>query len=139
MKRINPPLFVALTLALLSGCAARQENPPPPAPAVAESGEHPALGAQFTNEYSKDVATSIMRKWKHPSGMDKNSRALVQIEVTHDNAVVEAEIAESDGDAAFNDSVLQAAYRDSPLPRPEGSQFNPIVNVCISQNPHRCQ
>lgn len=138
MKPTTPLLLAVLTLASLSGCASRQEESTSPAAAGAEA--RPSLAAKYASSRSQDVSASILRKWKRPPASDKNARALVDIEMTSDGDVVVAEVTESDGDAAFNESVVQAVYRTSPLPTSDDPrEFTPNVSVCISQNPRNCR
>ena len=138
VKRITPFLFVAWTLALSSGCAGTPPSPPPPV--ADESQARPALDAKYTSTRSLYVANAIMPRWKRPPGTDINARALVRMEITENGAVAVAEITESDGDSAFNDSVMQAVYRVRKLSVDDDTdRFDPVVNVCISQNPGSCR
>ncbi|MDB5978762.1 MAG: cell envelope protein TolA [Nevskia sp.] len=86
------------------------------------------------------MAEAITHKWKRTPDTDKNARALVKVEINTDGDVIAAEITESDGDAAFNESVIQAIYRTSPLPLPEDSRFfDSNLDICMSQNRRSCR
>ena len=72
--------------------------------------------ATFT-EYQRKIVNAIRGNWVW-SGENRNQRALVQFGITANGEVTGSRIVESSGDALYDESVLLAISKSSPLPAP---------------------
>ena len=76
----------------------------------------PSRDATFT-EYQRKVVNAIRRNWVW-SGENRNQRALVQFSITDKGEVTGIRITEPSGDKLYDESVLLALSKSSPLPAP---------------------
>ncbi len=82
----------------------------------ASTGSAVAKGATFI-EYQRNIVRAIRENWVW-SGEKSNQKALVQFGITDKGEVTGLRIVESSGDALYDESVLLALSKSSPLPAP---------------------
>ena len=71
-----------------------------------------------SSDYAAIVRKEIHRYYETPPNMDKNLVAIVLIKMTREGYVQTCRIKESSGNAMFDDSVLKAVNKASPLTPP---------------------
>ncbi len=110
-------------------------------PAPDPSGEADAQELQqVQQEWAVQLTTAITQAWTVPPGTEPGFKALVSLTLSPAGEVQSALIADGSGVAAFDDSLLKAAYKASPLPlpgRPEA--FAPSITICFSPDAKNCQ
>ena len=103
----------------------------------AESAE---LTAQMQNEWAAQLTAALQQAWARPPGTDQTLKAQLQMVLAQNGTVQSAKVVGTSGNVAFDDSVVRAAYRASPMPLPrDPSAFVPNINICFSPNPRNCQ
>ncbi len=102
--------------------------------------ESAQLTAQIQNEWALQLVAALTNAWARPPGTDQNLKAYLLMTLSPSGAVQSASIDTSSGIQAFDDSVVRAAYRASPMPLPrDPSAFVANVRICFSPNPRNCQ
>lgn len=133
-----------LAFIMLSACAATQ---PQVAPATNQEGlqreldHEAAANTQLAlSEWGTQLTSAILRYWAWPPGTNPAWRARAKFQLSPTGTVQSAEIVESSGNQVFDDSVIRAIYKASPLPLPRDPRvFDPRITVCFSPNPRNCQ
>lgn len=133
-----------LALLLLAACAA---EPPQAAPASDPPDlqhrldqEAKVNSERAVNEWLTQLVAAIAQSWAWPPGTDPTWRAWAKFRIDPTGAVQSAEIVRGSGNAVFDDSVIRAIYRASPLPLPrDPSVFDPRITACFSPNPRSCE
>jgi colicin import membrane protein len=102
----------------------------------AESG---VLTAQVQDEWKVQLEAAIKRAWGWPAGSE-NRKAYVRITLANSGQVLSVRITNSSGAKLFDDSLLTAVNKASPLPLPKDmSAFDPNIEACFSPNDQNCQ
>lgn len=102
--------------------------------------ESAQLTAQIQNEWALQLTAALTNAWARPPGTDQNLKAYLLMTLSATGAVQSATIDSGSGVPGFDDSVVRAAYRASPMPLPrDPSAFVPNVRICFSPNPRNCQ
>lgn len=80
-----------------------------------------AESALYEAQYKAAVHTAVQRHWIRPQGTPANVQCRVRIKKFPDGEVITAEVVDSCGSSALDESIIDAVYRASPLPRPKNS------------------
>ena len=75
-------------------------------------------------KYEGLIKTAVERHWKVPSAANKELKCVIQVSIIPSGDVINVETIKSSGNAAFDKSVENAAYRASPLPVPAAETGN---------------
>jgi colicin import membrane protein len=103
--------------------------------------ESAQLTAAVTDQWRLALIAALTQAWARPPGTDSNLKAYVIITLAQGSGqVLNASIDNGSGMSGFDDSVVSAAYKASPMPLPaDPSAFHSKVEVCFSPNPRNCQ
>lgn len=102
--------------------------------------ESAQLTAAVTDQWRLALIAALTQAWARPPGTDSNLKAFVIISLAQNGEVLSATIDNSSGMPGFDDSVVSAAYKASPMPLPaDPTAFHSKVEVCFSPNPRNCQ
>ena len=85
----------------------------------AQTPEPPALTLTELSEYSAQIKAAVERNWLRPPGAPEHLNCLVDVSQIPSGDVVNVSIAKSSGDRAFDQSVVNAVWKSSPLPLPK--------------------
>jgi len=133
-----------LILIMLSACAATQ-------PQIASSTDQADLQRQLnqeatantqleTNEWAIQLIAAIARNWAWPPGTNPTWRTFAKFQLDPTGTIQSAEVVHSSGNQVFDDSVIRAIYKASPLPLPRDPRvFDPRITACFSPSPKNCQ
>lgn len=103
----------------------------------AENGQ---LMAQVQSQWAAQLQAALAGAWARPPGTDQNLKAFIIITLAENGQVQSASVETSSGMTGFDDSVVSAAYKASPMPTPaDPAAFRHKVEVCFSPNPRNCQ
>jgi TonB family protein len=95
-----------------------------PAAPMAEDGE--ADAEQFATSREKGIFDRVQSRWLLPPGISRGLSCDVRITLSANGEVVNTEIVRKSGNNVFDDSVIRAIYKSSPMPvnpdAPPGSQ-----------------
>jgi colicin import membrane protein len=71
------------------------------------------------------ITSRVRQFWVRPQGHRRDLRTVVNLRLETSGAVIpdSIRIVEGSGKAAFDQSVIAAIYRASPLPVPDGAEF----------------
>jgi colicin import membrane protein len=133
-----------LALMMLAACAA---TPPQATPAADQADlqsrldqEAKANSERAASAWVTQLVAAIVQNWAWPPGTDPAWRVWAKFKINPAGAVLSAEIVHGSGHAVFDDSVIRAIYKASPLPLPsDPSVFDPNIVVCFARNPRSCQ
>jgi colicin import membrane protein len=89
------------------------------------SGAAAAASAQIANRWVPLITSQVRQFWVRPQGQRQDLQAVVTLRLEPGGAVIpgSVRVVESSGKAAFDQSVVAALYRASPLPVPDGEEF----------------
>lgn len=90
-------------------------------------------GAEFLMYQTKIVST-IKENWAWP-GQKGSLKALVRFSIKENGEITGMKIAEASGDPAFDESILRALRKSSPLPAPPESYRNDFAQVEMNFQP----
>ncbi len=76
----------------------------------------------LSNAYISAISQKIARNWNQPVGISKDLRCELSVTQLPDGSVTNARITKSSGNALFDESVLRAVYKSSPLPQPPSAE-----------------
>ena len=107
-------------------------------------GQLDAQAAEPVQEAQTDwavlIVAAVNQHWTVPSGTSPTLKATVSIALSPAGEVQLAEITAGSGVAAFDESLLRAINKASPLPLPGSADaFVPNVDICFSPDPRSCQ
>ena len=86
-----------------------------------ERAERERLSRGIVNKYVALIAQKIERNWRQPLDAPRDLQCKIDIRLRSNGDVLNVQIAESSGNAAFDRSVITAVRRASPLPVPKDS------------------
>jgi len=90
--------------------------------------------------WAAQMVAAITQQWVRPPGSDPNLKAWVHYHLDSQGTASSVEIIRSSGMQAFDQSIMQAILKASPLPMPRiQAAFVSEINVCFSPNPRNCQ
>ena len=90
-------------------------------------------GAEFFM-YQAKIVNSIKENWAWP-GQKGSLKALVRFSIKDNGEITGLKIAEPSGDAAFDESILRALRKSSPLPPPPESYRKDFAQVEMNFQP----
>jgi len=107
-------------------------------------GPPDALAAEPVREEQSDwavlIVAAVNQHWTVPSGTSPALKATVSMTLSPAGEVQSAEVTAGSGVAAFDESLLRAINKASPLPLPGSPDaFVPNVDICFSPDPRSCQ
>jgi len=96
-----------------------------------------ALGAEAQQRQGAEISiwgtelqAAIERVWSRPAGADTAVKCVLKINLSATGEVLSASIKTGSGNTLFDDSVIRAVYKASPLPLPRNpSVFQSIINI----------
>ncbi|MCF7994631.1 MAG: cell envelope integrity protein TolA, partial [Chromatiaceae bacterium] len=92
-----------------------------------QTGAQPsaATQAQIASRWVPLITNKVRQYWVRPQGASADLRAVVNLRLEPGGAVIPSSvrIVEGSGQAGFDQSVVAAIYRASPLPVPIGDEF----------------
>lgn len=96
--------------------------------------------ARDTAERNRELAiwvgqlqAKVKRNWTRPPGLPDSLKSLVTVSQLPTGEVVNVRLAKSSGNPSFDDSVVKAVYKASPLPRVSNPAiFQKEFNFCFS-------
>lgn len=96
---------------------------------AAEAASQPraaALRAQIASRWVPAIQSRVRQFWVRPSASRSDLETVVNLRLEPDGAVVpgSVRIIEGSGNAAFDQSVVVAVNQASPLPVPDGREFD---------------
>ncbi len=74
--------------------------------------------SQAINKYRSLIKRAVTRHWNIPANASRDLKCIVKVRIIPSGDVVDVQIIQSSGDAAFDNSVEKAVYRAAPLPVP---------------------
>lgn len=80
-------------------------------------------GARYRAEYLAAIRTAVRHNWIRPSGAPANVKCRVRVNKFPDGEVITAELINSCGSRALDESVIDAVYRASPFPKPRDASL----------------
>lgn len=102
--------------------------------------ENAQADQQALDEWAVQLTFAVTRVWIVPPGTSPDLKATASIGLSPVGEVLSASIASGSGVAAFDESLLKAIYKASPLPLPASREaFMPTVSLCFSPDPKNCQ
>ncbi len=91
------------------------------------SGAQPsaATQAQIASRWVPMITNQVRQFWVRPQGARTDLRTVVNLRLDPGGAVIpgSVRVVERSGKAGFDQSVVAAIYRASPLPVPDGDEF----------------
>ena len=107
---------------------------------AALGAESSKLTADIQNQWGSQLTAALAAVWARPPGTDQSLKAYIIITLSENGEVQNASVETSSGMSGFDDSVVSAAYKASPMPTPaDPAAFRHKVEVCFSPNPRNCQ
>jgi TonB family protein len=104
-------------------------------PAAADA----AAAQAVPDDWAVQLSAAVVRAWTVPPGTKPNLKAIVNITMGADGEVQAAFIDSGSGVKAFDDSLLKAVTKASPLPLPgKPEEFAPSVKICFSPDAKNC-
>lgn len=99
--------------------------------AAAMGAETAERTAQEVSIWGTQLVAAIQRVWTYPPGTaDQNLGCVVNMQLSATGEVLSARIQRSSGNSLFDDSVVRAVYKASPMPLPRDARaFQPGINV----------
>jgi colicin import membrane protein len=92
------------------------------------------------NDWAVQLLLAINRKWAVPREGNRNLAATVLVRINTAGTVQYAGISASSGDQNYDNSIVQAIYRSSPLPLPhDGRVYHSNFSICVGANVHGCK
>lgn len=93
---------------------------------AAEQQRQAAARAQIASRWVPAIQSRIRQFWLRPSGTGIGRETVVNLRLEPGGFVVpeSVRVIESSGNAAFDQSVVVAIYKASPLPVPDGGEFD---------------
>lgn len=97
-----------------------------------------AMGAEVAERTAQEVSiwgtqlvAAIQRVWTRPPGTaDQNLSCVINIQLSATGEVQSATIRKPSGNSLFDDSVIRAVYKASPMPLPRDPRaFQPGINI----------
>ncbi|MGD0275721.1 MAG: energy transducer TonB [Syntrophales bacterium] len=128
IRRINPgrqpSVEVQQALDAIRKGSQRPVRQTPTAPVVTPAGSGPAMSVnesereQRMQSYYSQVWKRIKKKWTYPPGVvpPENLEAVVDLQVLRNGAVVNVKFERRSGNRYFDESVLRAIGKASPMP-----------------------
>lgn len=74
--------------------------------------------SRYQAEYLATIREAVQRNWVRPAGAPANVKCRVRVKKFPDGEVITAELLNSCGSRALDESVLDAVYQSSPFPKP---------------------
>ena len=92
----------------------------------AGAGLSAAASAQLANRWVPLITSQVRQFWVRPQGQRQDLQTVINLRLEPGGAVIpgSVRVVESSGKAAFDQSVIAAIYRASPLPVPDGDEFD---------------
>ena len=72
-----------------------------------------------SSEYVGQIKATVERNWLRPKGLPKNLKCTVRVSQIPSGDVINVTIVKSSGNVAFDNSVIAAVRKSSPLPLPK--------------------
>lgn len=85
--------------------------------------------------YISAIRSAVARRWSRPPGARNDMETVVRIRLLPGGEVVDVTVVESSGHAGLDRSTVAAVKNASPLPVPEGKDFNQFRVFRISFKP----
>lgn len=85
--------------------------------------------------YISAIRSAVARRWSRPPGARNEMETVVRIRLLPGGEVVDVTVVESSGHAGLDRSTVAAVKNASPLPVPEGEDFNQFRVFRISFKP----
>lgn len=106
--------------------------------ALAEEQRERELNPQ-RNAYSAAISRQIAQNWLRPPGISSDLKCEVLVNQLPDGSVTGARITKSSGNMTFDESVIKAIYKASPLPvAPTPEVFDRDLNVAFCSTGNLC-
>src|SRR5690606_6767763 len=74
------------------------------------------------------ISNKVKRNWIKPAGVASGLSVITNIRVTRSGEVISVDPVESSGDQFFDDSVVRAILKASPLPMPSDPRFYEFIS-----------
>jgi len=104
----------------------------------AQQATEPVQEAQ--TDWAVLIIAAVNQHWTLPPGTSPALKATVSMALSPAGDVQSAEVTAGSGVAAFDESLLKAINKASPLPLPGNAEaFVPNVDICFSPDPRNCQ
>lgn len=104
----------------------------------AQQAAEPVQEAQ--TDWAVLIVAAVNQHWTVPPGTSPALKATVSMALSPAGDVQSVEITAGSGVAAFDDSLLKAINKASPLPLPGNAEaFVSNVDICFSPDPRNCQ
>ncbi|GAC1623183.1 MAG: hypothetical protein NVS9B10_07960 [Nevskia sp.] len=96
-----------------------------------------ALGAETAQRtagelslWGTQVTAALQRVWTRPPGLDQNLKCVINMQLSATGEVLTASVKTSSGNPLYDESVVRAAYKASPLPLPrDPTVFQKSINI----------
>jgi TonB family protein len=89
---------------------------PEPTPELSPEEVAARKAEQAAKAQQKGIFDRVQSQWLLPPGMTPELRCEVEVTIDDRGEVLAAEVVRSSGSAIFDDSVIRAIYKSSPLP-----------------------
>ncbi len=98
--------------------------------AAALGAEAEQRSAQEISLWATQLTAAIQRVWTRPSTVDNNLKCVINMQLSATGEVLSASIRTPSGNSLFDESVLRAVYKASPMPLPrDPTVFKPGINI----------
>lgn len=89
--------------------------------------------------YRAAISQQIARNWLKPPGISDDLKCEVQASQLPDGSITGAQITKSSGNATFDESVIRAIYKASPLPQaPNAEVFDRDLKISFCSTGNLC-
>jgi TolA protein len=94
----------------------------------------PAGGPKGTavDMYRAKITEEIQREWIYPEYMKKDHQAIVSVTIAKDGRLLDAKVEKKSGDLFFDNSVLKAVIKASPVTPPPSGMEMEILEITFS-------
>jgi TonB family protein len=95
---------------------------------------------QARNDWVVQLNSAVVQAWTVPPGTSPDLKVITTVSLSPNGEVQSAIIDASSGIKAFDDSLLEAINKASPLPLPGNQEaFMPNISLCFSPDSRNCQ
>ena len=86
--------------------------------------------AEERSAWATQITAALQRVWTRPPGLDQNLKCVINMQLSATGEVLTASIKTSSGNPLYDESVVRAAYKASPLPLPrDPAVFDKSINI----------
>ena len=75
------------------------------------------------------ITQQVTRNWIKPANVTPGLKATIAVRLTRNGEVISATMSESSGDQRFDDSIVRAVLKASPLPVPRDPKYYEFIST----------